>query len=170
MSKTASALARYIPDARISPRAHQNRLLALLPHEEFERLRQHLVPVQLPYKCPLYGANEPIEFVHFIETGVASLVNMMTDGDAAEVGTIGNEGLVGIPILLGDKQGPTGVYMQVAGASLKMKAMIFREMMQRNPFFQRAMLHYAHAFFNEVAQSAACNTFHHWNNGVAAGS
>ena len=47
---------------------------------------------------PLPGANKPIEFVYFIESGVGSLVNTMANGDAAEVGTIGNEGVVGLPL------------------------------------------------------------------------
>jgi CRP-like cAMP-binding protein len=158
--KSASGVARGLLDSAVSPEAHQNRLLASLPDEEYERLRPHLLPTRLEYKCPLYEANEPIEFVHFIETGVASLVNTMMNGDVAEVGTIGNEGFVGIPILFGDKQAPTSVYMQVGGASLRMKANLFREVMQRHPPIQRAMLQYAHTFFNQIAQFAACNTFH----------
>ena len=107
MSKAASVVAKYPLDGGISPKAHQNRLLASLPDEEFERLRPHLVPTVLGYKCPLYEANAPIAFVHFIETGVASLVNTMMNGDAAEVGTIGNEGFVGVPILFGDREAAT---------------------------------------------------------------
>jgi CRP-like cAMP-binding protein len=160
LSKTASVVARYPLEGGVSPKAHQNRLLASLPDEEFERLRPHLLPTVLGYKCPLYEANAPIEFVHFIETGVASLVNTMMNGDSAEVGTIGNEGFVGIPVLFGDKEAPTSVYVQVCGAGLKMKVNLFRAELQRNAFMQRAMLHYAHAFFNEIAQSAACNTLH----------
>jgi len=160
LSKIASVVATNALDNGVSQRAHQNRLLASLPDEEFERLRPHLVPNALVYKCPLYEANEPIKFVHFVETGVASLVNTMMNGDAAEVGTVGNEGFVGIPVLFGDKQAPTSVYMQVAGASLKMKADPFRAVLERNAYMQKIMLHYAHAFFNQIAQSAACNTFH----------
>jgi CRP-like cAMP-binding protein len=160
LSRSASAPARRILDSGISPGAHQNRLLASLSYEEYERLRPHLIPIPLEYKCPLYEANEPIEFVHFIETGVASLVNTMMNGDAAEVGTVGNEGFVGLPVLFGDNQAPTSVYMQVGGAGLKMKADLFRTEMLGNASTQGAMLGYAHAFFNLVAQSAACNTLH----------
>jgi CRP-like cAMP-binding protein len=160
MTKSASDPARYIRDPWTPPRTHRNRLLTSLPYEEFERLRPHLMPVTLEYKCVLYAANETIEFVHFIETGVGSLVNTMLNGDAAEVGTIGNEGMVGLPVVFGDKQAPTSVYMQVAGSSLKMKANLFREMMLRNPSMQRALLRYGQEFFNQVAQSAACNTLH----------
>ena len=81
----------------------------------------------LEYKRPLYNFNQRIEFVYFIMSGVGSLVHTMTNGQAAEVGTIGNEGFVGLPILLGNERGPTSVYVQVPGSGLRMKAEIFRE-------------------------------------------
>src|SRR5436305_11907770 len=93
-----------------------NRLLALLHQEDQERLRPHLEHVTLKYKQPLYGAYERIEFVYFIEEGVGSLVNTLRNGDAAEVRTIGNEGLVGFPVLMGDTSAPTSVYVQVPGS------------------------------------------------------
>jgi CRP-like cAMP-binding protein len=138
----------------------QNRLLNLLPTEDYERLRPHLQPVEFEQKHLLYEADQHIEYVHFLETGVASLVNTMKNGDAAEVGTIGNEGMVGLPVVFGDSQAPTSVYMQVAGRGLQMKAKTFWEEMQGSATLRTVMLHYAHAFFNQVAQSAACNTFH----------
>lgn len=138
----------------------QNRLLRFLPHEDYERLLPHLQPAKFKYKLSLYQADEPIEFVYFIETGVASLVNTMKNGDSAEVGTIGNEGMVGLPVVFGDSQAPTSVYIQVAGQGLRMKAKTFWQELQRSVSLRTAMLHYAHAFFNQVAQSAACNTFH----------
>jgi hypothetical protein len=76
------------------------------------------------------------------------------------VGTIGNEGFVGLPVLLGDQQAPTTVYMQVAGAGLKIDAKLFKREVLQSPSLQVAMLHYAHAFFNQVVQSAACAHFH----------
>ena len=84
----------------------------------------------------------------------------MANGQAAEVGTIGNEGLVGLPILFGDDRAPTSVYVQVPGAGLRMKAALFGKELARSASMRTVMLHYAHAFFNQVAQSAACNHFH----------
>ena len=137
-----------------------NRLLALFRKEDRERLHRHLEPVVLEYKRPLYNASEPIEFVHFIENGVGSLVLTMANGQAAEVGTIGNEGFVGLPVLLGDELGPTSVYVQVPGTGLRMKAEPFRQELERSGPMRATMLRYAHAFFNQVAQSAACASLH----------
>ena len=139
---------------------HANRLLGLLPSRDYQRLRPHLHRIPLDYRQSLYRANKPIEFVYFIETGVGSLVNTLKNGDAAEVGTIGNEGLVGLPIVFGDHRAPTNVYVQVPGAGLRMKAALFRKELAQSGSMRTVMLHYAHAFFNQVAQSAACNQFH----------
>jgi len=139
---------------------HTNRLLGLLPPRDYQRLRPHLQHIPLKYRQSLYRANESIEFVYFIETGVGSLVNTMKNGDAAEVGTIGNEGVVGMPLLLGDNRAPTSVYVQVPGAGLRMRATLFNKELARSALMRTVMLRYAHAFFNQVAQSAACNQFH----------
>jgi CRP-like cAMP-binding protein len=139
---------------------HSNRLLNLLTHEDYERLRPHLQPAVLDYRKSLYRADAPIEFVWFVESGVASLVNTMVNGDAAEVGTIGNEGVVGLPLLFGDIQAPTDVYVQVPGTGVRMNAALFSRELARSASMRRVMLHYAHAFFNQVAQSAACNQLH----------
>jgi len=130
------------------------------PARDYERLRPHLRRIPLEYRQSLYRANKPIGFVYFIETGVGSLVNTMANGEAAEVGTIGNEGAVGLPLLLGDDRAPTSVYVQVPGVGLRMKASAFRTELARSATLRAVMLRYVHAFFNQVAQSAACNHFH----------
>src|SRR5258708_23500331 len=137
-----------------------NRLLTHLPQEDQERLRQFLEPVELEYKRELYNADERIEFVHFIESGVGSLVCMMANGQAAEVGTVGNEGFAGLPLLLGDDRAPSSMYIQVPGRGLRMTARIFRAQLEQSQAMRAAMLHYTHVFFNQVAQTAACAHFH----------
>lgn len=147
--------------ARYTEAPHQaNRLLDLLPLEDYERLRPHLQRTALAYRQSLYQARKPIRFVYFIEAGVGSLVNTLANGDAAEVGTIGNEGLVGLPLVLGDDRAPTDVYVQVPGVGLRMKATSFRDELARSASMRAVMLRYVHAVFNQVAQSAACNQFH----------
>lgn len=137
-----------------------NRLLNMLSKADYSRLRPHLERVILEYRKSLYRDNKKIAFVYFVESGVASLVNTMANGQAAEVGTIGNEGLVGLPLLFGDDHAPTSVYMQVPGEGLRIPAAVFRDELRRSASMQVVMLRYAHALFNQVAQSAACNHFH----------
>src|SRR5258708_6601611 len=137
-----------------------NRLLSLLSDSDYERLRPHLSQVVFDYRKSLYEASRPIEHVYFPIEGVASLVITTAEGASAEVGTIGSEGLVGLPVCLGDREAPSSVYVQVPGTALKMDADIFRSELQHGATLNLIMLRYAHAFFNQVAQSAACAHLH----------
>jgi CRP-like cAMP-binding protein len=137
-----------------------NRLLSLLSDDDYERLRPHLSPVAFGYKMSLYEASRPIVHVYFPVDGVASLVITTADGASAEVGTIGSEGIVGLPVCLGDVDAPSAVYVQVPGTALAMEAGRFRAELGRSPTLKLIMLRYAHAFFNQVAQSAACAHLH----------
>src|SRR5438874_4353861 len=137
-----------------------NRLLSLLSDEDYEWLRPHLSQVDLEYRKSLYEALRPIGHVFFPIEGVASLVITTADGASAEVGTIGSEGMAGLPICLDDSDAPSSVYVQVPGTALRMDAHIFRGELDRSPTLNLIMLRYAHAFFNQVAQSAACTHLH----------
>ncbi len=142
------------------PDRRTNRLLSLLSDDDYGRLRPHLSHIAFDYKKSLYEASRPIDHVYFPIDGVASLVLTTVEGASAEVGTIGNEGLVGLPICLGDRDAPSSVYVQVPGTALAMNARLFRGELERNPALNLIMLRYAHAFFNQVAQSAACAHLH----------
>ena len=127
---------------------------------DYERLRPHLSPVVFDYKKSLYEASRAIDQVYFPVDGVASLVITTAEGASAEVGTIGNEGMVGLPICLGDDNAPSSVYVQVPGTALRIDARVFRGALAASPTLNLIMLRYAHAFFNQVAQSAACAHLH----------
>jgi CRP-like cAMP-binding protein len=142
------------------PQRRTNRLLSLLSDDDYEHLRPHLSLIALDYRKILYEAARPIEHVYFPVEGVASLVITSADGASAEVGTIGSEGIVGLPVCLGDREAPSSVYVQVPGTALKMNADAFRGELGHCPSLNLAMLRYAHAFFNQVAQSAACAHLH----------
>jgi CRP-like cAMP-binding protein len=137
-----------------------NRLLSLLSDNDYERLRPHLSQIVFDYRKSLYEASRPIEHMYFPIDGLASLVITTADGASAEVGTIGNEGVVGLPVCLGDREAPSSVYVQVPGTALSIDARIFRGELERSQTLSLIMLRYAHAFFNQVAQSAACTHLH----------
>src|SRR5579872_4463558 len=124
------------------PNPPQNRLLASLSQIDYARLHSLLDPVQLPYRDLLYQASKPIQFVYFLETGVASLVNTMRNGEASEIGTIGNEGIVGVPIVLGDTEAPNSIYMQVPGAGLKLRSGLLSLAIEQSSTLKTALLHY----------------------------
>jgi CRP-like cAMP-binding protein len=136
-----------------------NRLLGILSTKDYRRLHPHLERIPLTFGQPLYDAGQPLSSVYFIETGVASMA-LMANGEPVEVGTIGNEGMVGLPLLPGDDRGPTNVYVQVPGYGLRMTAARLKRELANSASLRRVMLRYAHVLFNHVAQSAACNQAH----------
>lgn len=140
--------------------SHKNRLLELIGVNEIERLRPHLEHVRFEYRQALYESNIPIEWVYYPIEGVVSVVNTMRNGSEVEVGTIGNEGMVGLPVVLGDSITPANAYVQVPGSGLRMRSSILREAMRESVSTRTVMLHYAHAFLSQVTQIAACAHLH----------
>ena len=79
-----------------------NKLLAAIPKEEYDRLLPHLELISLPLNYVLHEADEPIKYAYFPLSGAVSVLSLMEDGGAIEAATVGNEGMVGIPAVLGD--------------------------------------------------------------------
>ena len=145
----------------------RNRLLAALPSDDLARLRLRLEAVELPFRQVLHAAGKPIEAVFFPETGYASMLTYLEDGDAAEVGMAGYEGMVGLPVLLGADHDDIEAMVQCPGTALLMDAQAFREALERIPAFHRLLLRYALVHHGQVARTAACNGRHHVDQRLA---
>lgn len=140
--------------------AGQNRLLAGLPRADYNRLLPKLEKVSLPLKEILYEAHGPILHVYFPLYGVVSLVIVVEGGISLEVGTIGNEGMVGTPIFLGSESSPTRAISQVPGEALRLEAKIFHEEMALVGPLHRLVQRYTQAMINQISQSTVCNHRH----------
>ena len=137
-----------------------NRLLDQLPKEEYERLVPLLELVPLAAKQNLYGVNDPIRHVYFPKTGMISVVMLLEDGRQVESGTVGNEGLVGLPVVLGVGFSTHRVMCQVPGVSLRLPASPFMEAVKRSPQFYSLLQRYVAATLRDTAQIVACNALH----------
>src|SRR5215475_8029720 len=104
----------------------RNRLLAALPEQDFERLTVGLGSVHLCLGDILYHAGEEIRHVYFPEQGLISLVATMMDGATVETGIVGNEGMMGVPVLLGASSAPYRAIVQVEGQAWRMRADAFK--------------------------------------------
>lgn len=138
----------------------KNRLLAALPKHEYERLLPQFELVTLPLKQILYKPNEPIEYVYFLNHGVGSLINIMEDGTAVETATVGNEGMVGVPVFLETYTMPIEAIVQVPGAAMRMRADVFKALVTQGSLLHRLVQLYTQALINQIMQSAACNRLH----------
>lgn len=137
-----------------------NRLLDSLPSEEFERLQPYLESVSLSLKQELYLPNEPIEFVYFPLEGVCSLLSLTSQGELVEVATIGNEGMVGLPVFLGAKQIPGIGMCQIPGYALRMRTEDFQTQVTQDTTLYDVLHRFTQALFNFISQSALCNRVH----------
>ncbi|MEH2331826.1 Crp/Fnr family transcriptional regulator [Nostoc sp.] len=138
----------------------KNQLLAALPPEEYSRLAPYMEVVSLELRQELYLPNQPIEYVYFLNYGVASMLTVMMDGSAIEVATVGNEGMVGLPVFLGADKIPGECFIQVAGSGLRMRADAFKTHVTVDSPLYNLVQRYTQALFNQIAQSAACNRLH----------
>ena len=138
----------------------KNRLLASLPREEYERLQPYLEPISLYLKQELYQPNEPIEFVYFPLEGVYSLLSLSSEGELIEVGTVGNEGMVGLPVFLGVREIPGIAMCQVPGNALRMRAFDLQTQVSPGTALYDMLHRYTQALFNFISQSALCNRVH----------
>jgi CRP-like cAMP-binding protein len=137
-----------------------NRLLAALPPDEYARLAPSLETVALTLKQQLYASEQPITHLYFPVEGVVSLVQGDLDGQVVEVATVGNEGMVGLPVFLGQESTPGEAFVQIVGAAQRLSAAVFRrEVGPGTPL--HALLHrYTQALMVQMAQNAACNRLH----------
>jgi len=137
-----------------------NDLLAALPAANLAELLPKLSRVDLPRRHSLYVTDQPIEAVFFLEAGMVSLVRQLDDGVQAEVGIIGREGMLGIPLLHGVETSFTNCYMQLPGSALQMTAAAFRQEMRSNTALRALLLRYGEAQSDQVSQTTACNGRH----------
>jgi CRP-like cAMP-binding protein len=143
------------------PTLPENRLLAALPPADRERLLHRADEVTLARGDVVYRANGPIHHVYFPRTGILSMVIDMEDGGTVEVGTIGLEGMVGLPAFHGAGSSPTRVYCQVPPCVCRrVPAEWFRAEAGKSGALQAVVNRFAEVAFALSAQSVACNRLH----------
>src|SRR4051812_13174632 len=100
----------------------QNRLLSILPAEDFEMIKSHLEPVSFLPNNIIYQAGDLIRYIYFPNNGMISLLSVTEQGNTVEIGFIGDEGMVGLPSILGRKEMPYQAMVQVAADCYRIEA------------------------------------------------
>ena len=137
-----------------------NRVLASIPPREYKRLQAHLEPVDLKFGEVLFEPGKAIKHVYFPVDCLISLLTAVDKRRTLEVGMVGNEGMAGMPFILG--MGVSGVraIVQGGGNALRMASGPFRIEFDRNRPLQEALFRYTYALMAQISQTAACNRFH----------
>jgi CRP-like cAMP-binding protein len=138
-----------------------NSVLAALPRRVYEPLQSGLEAVRLTFGEVLYEPGEVVRNVYFPTDSLVSLLTLVDDHSALEVGMVGREGMVGMALTLGSAVSPVRALVQGAGTALRMGAARFRREFKRSPLLQRGLYTYLNALMAQITQTAACNRFHH---------
>ncbi len=138
----------------------KNRLLAALPAKEYARLLPKLEEIPLIFAENIYEPGDVIHRVYFLESGIVSLLSAVEERSMLEVGIVGNEGFVGIPVFLGVKTSNNRALVQGAGVALAMQTTDFLAECENGGALPRLLQRYTHSLLTQISQSAACNRFH----------
>ena len=138
----------------------QNYILAALSGAERDRLLKHLDPVSLELGNVIYGPNQHISYAYFPTTSIISLQYIMHTGACAEAAEVGNEGMLGLPILLGGNATPNTAIVQTAGQAYRLDQNILKREFNSAGKMQQLLLRYTQAVMTQMFQTAACNRHH----------
>jgi CRP-like cAMP-binding protein len=137
-----------------------NHLLAAVSRRAYREMLSGLEPVKLAYGQVLYEPTGLIRHVYFPIDCLVSLLTAVDNGRVLEVGMVGNEGMVGMPMVLGIGESAVRALVQGGGTAMRMPASRFRTEFNKNILLQRALFRYTHLLMAQVSQTAACNRFH----------
>jgi CRP-like cAMP-binding protein len=140
--------------------AIHNKILLSLSAEEFPQVLSKLELVRLTLHQVIFEAGERIKSGYFVNSGLISVLAVQPDGKSVEVGLIGNEGFVGLPILVGYRSSPTRLITQGDGTAYRCTAEALRQLARRFPIFEQEMHRYGLRLAMQTTQIAACNRLH----------
>jgi CRP-like cAMP-binding protein len=135
----------------------RNQLVARMSAQDWDLLAPQLEPVSLKERQVIEVPGKPIIHVHFIEIGVVSVVAVNAEDHRIEVGVIGNEGMTGVPLIMGDTKAQHSAYMQIPGNGYRIPAGAFAEALRKSASLQSLMLKSAQAFMIQTAHTALAN-------------
>jgi CRP-like cAMP-binding protein len=138
----------------------RNLLLAALPQADFERLLPHFEPVDMVLGKVLYESGGTMTHVYFPTTAIVSLLYVMENGASAEIGVVGNEGIVGVSLFMGGGSTPSRAVVRSAGKGFRLKSGILKEEFEKSGPVMRMLLRYTQALITQMTQMAACNRHH----------
>jgi CRP-like cAMP-binding protein len=138
----------------------RNLILLGLPADEYSEVFKKIEFVDLPTHSVLHEAGERIKYAYFVNSGLASVLNVLSDGKSVEVGLAGNEGFVGLALVVGFSTGSTRVIMQVAGSAYRIAASDFAKVLSGCTKLEKTLNRYAQQLGMQATHVAACNRLH----------
>lgn len=144
----------------VTKRTIGNRILAGLPHEELANVRPHLETVHFEKGEVVYFAGDRIQYAYFPVDGLFSLLSNTENGSTAELAMVGQEGMVGHPVILNHGTAPYEVTVQIATYALRIRAKVLEEEFQKGGVLQELVLRHVNLLIAQVSQLLVCTRFH----------
>ena len=138
----------------------ENLILGALPLGEFQRLQPHFEWVDLPLGHVLYEPGDVLSHVYFPTDGIVSLLYVMEDGASAEISVVGNEGLIGVSLLMGGESTPSRAVVQSASHAYRVSSQRIKEEFNRSLEIRFLLLRYMQTLLTQMSQTAVCNRHH----------
>jgi len=138
----------------------QNRLIAALPAAVYEHLSPHFELVPMPLGRVVYESGSELNHVYFPTTAIVSLLYVMIDGASAEIGVVGNEGIIGVALFMGGETMPNRAVVQSAGHAFRLKGELLKQEFNRAGELHHLLLRYTQALLTQMSQTAVCNRHH----------
>lgn len=142
------------------PQKIRNKILLGIPKRDLAKLSSKLVFVPLPVRTVLNESAELIKYAFFIESGLGSVLSILSDGKSVEVGLAGSEGFVGLPLVVGLRTSHTRIIMQVAGTGFRIKSADLVAALRKLPGLMANLNRYSQQMTLQASQVAACNRAH----------
>jgi len=143
-----------------TPVREMNHLIGLLPRVQQNRILKWCEPVKLALGTTLHESNQPFEHVYFPFTGFISLVTTIDDYQPLESGLIGNEGMLGVTLVLGVNAAPLRAMVQGTGTALMMTTVQFQQELCDGTCLLHTLNRYLYVLMEQLSQTGACNRFH----------
>lgn len=138
----------------------QNHLLAAFPAAEYERIAASLELVPMPLGLVLSESGGKMHHVYFPTTCIVSLLYVLQDGSSAEIGVVGNEGIVGISLFMGGETTPSRAVVRCAGHGYRLPASTLQQEFNLGGAVMRLLLRYTQSLITQMTQTAVCNRHH----------
>jgi CRP-like cAMP-binding protein len=137
-----------------------NRILKMLTAPEFELVKQNCDLVYLHNRQALWEQGEELTVAYMPCSAVISLLQTMSDGLSIEVASVGNEGIVGVPLLLDIRKSISRAICQVEGEAWKIGRTQLAEIQKMNPTLARFVRRYTYVLLRQIMQAAGCSCLH----------
>jgi CRP-like cAMP-binding protein len=137
-----------------------NEILRELPHPEFAIVSPQLELVRLQPRQILHEAGDTLKSAYFCNTGLISVLSVLSDGKTVEVGLVGKEGLVGLPLIAGFRTSATRSVVQIEGTALRVDSDALAVLLRECPRLERKLQQFSQILAMQATQIAACNRLH----------